>query len=302
MAGAAVLASQLKPIGLMAETTSYPVRLGGPLFETYEDPEQWIILLKHAGYRAAYCHVSPGTDESIIRAYRDSAHKHDMVISEVGAWSNTIDPDTEKAAGAIRKCIAGLELAEQIGARCCVNISGSRNRQYWAGPHKDNFSPEVFDQVVETTRKIIDAVKPLHTSVALEAMPWSLPDSTEAYLELIKAVDRSQFGVHLDPVNMIRSPREYYNNGSMIREMFSKLGARVVSCHAKDIRLREDNYIPQLDEVRAGLGNLDYAVFLRELAKLRDVPLMMEHLETAEEYARAAAYIRSVAKTNYISI
>lgn len=301
-AGAAVVSIHFKPISLKAQTSSYPIRLGGPLFEKYQDPEQWIFLLKHAGYRAAYCPVSPGADASIIRAYRDAASKHDMVISEVGAWSNTIDPDKEKAAGAIEKCIAGLELAEQIGANCCVNISGSRNQKYWAGPHKDNFSPEVFDQVVETTRKIIDAVKPLHAHFALEAMPWSLPDSTETYLELINAIDRSQFGVHLDPVNMIRSPREYYNNGTMIREMFSKLGARIVSCHAKDITLREDNYIPQLDEVRAGLGNLDYAVYLRELAKLRDVPLMMEHLETAEEYADAAGYIRSMAKTNHILI
>jgi sugar phosphate isomerase/epimerase len=300
--GTAVVAAQLKPIDLMAETASSSLRLGGPLFEKHGDPEEWIKLLKQAGYRAAYCPLSPGADESVIRAYRDAAGKHDIVISEVGAWSNTIDPDPEKASEAIRKCIAGLELADQIGAKCCVNISGSRNQEYWAGPHQDNFSSEVFDLVVETTRKIIDAVKPLHTHFALEAMPWSLPDSTETYLQLIKATDRSQFGVHLDPVNMVRSPREYYNNGVMIREMFSKLGTHVVSCHAKDIILREDNYIPQMDEVRAGLGNLDYAVYLQELAKLSDVPLMMEHLETAEEYTRAAAHIRSVAKTLQISI
>ena len=300
--GGAVVAAHLKPFDLMAETASSSVRLGGPLFKKYRDPREWITLLKQAGYRAAYCPVNPGADESVIRAYRDAASKHDIVISEVGAWSNTIDPDPDVAAEAIGKCIAGLELADQIGAKCCVNISGSRNQKYWAGPHQDNLSPEVFDLVVETTRKIIDAVKPLHTHFALEAMPWALPDSTETYLQLIRAIERSQFGVHLDPVNMVRSPREYYNNGAMIREMFSKLGTHVVSCHAKDIILREDNYIPQMDEVRIGLGNLDYAVYLQELAKLRDVPLMMEHLETAEEYSQAASHIRSVAQTLNISI
>lgn len=300
--GAAVMAIQLKPLDLKAGTPLASVRLGGPLFQEYKDPDEWIFLLHQAGYRAAYCPVSPGADESVIRAYRDAAGRHDMVISEVGAWSNPIDPDPEKAAEAMRKCISGLELAELIGAKCCVNISGSRNREYWAGPHQDNFSPEVFDLVVETTRKIIDAVKPSNTHFALEAMPWSLPDSTESYLQLIKAIDRPQFGVHLDPVNMIRSPREFYNNGILIREMFSKLGARVVSCHAKDIVLREDNYIPQMDEVRAGLGNLDYGTYLQELAKLKDVPLMMEHLETAEAYEQAAAHIRSVAKSHQISI
>ena len=96
-----------------------------------------------------------------------------------------------------------------------MNVSGSKNPEYWAGPHKDNLTAETFDQVVEITRKIIDAVKPTRTFFALEAMPWAFPDSTETYLQLLKAIDRKQFGVHLDPVNMITSPRDYYGNGDL---------------------------------------------------------------------------------------
>ena len=84
--------------------------------------------------------------------------------------------------------------------------------------------------------------------------------------------------------------------------MFSVLGPHIKSCHAKDITLREDNYIPQLDEVRPGLGTLNYGVFLRELAKLEDVPLMMEHLSNDEEYKLAADHIRSVGQSVQIEI
>lgn len=300
--GTGLLALQLNPVHARAGSSSSRLRLGGPVFGSYEDPEEWVRLLNQSGYRAAYCPLQPGADPLLIRAYREAADRHDIVISEVGAWSNTISPDAQEAAEGIKKCIAGLELADEIGARCCVNISGSRNATYWAGPHPDNLSPEVFDLVVETTRKIIDSVKPSRTHFALEAMPWSFPDSTESYLQLLKAVDRPQFGVHLDPVNMIRSPREYFSNGALIREMFSRLGPHILSCHAKDIVLREDNYIPQLDEIRAGRGNLDYGVYLRELARLREVPLMMEHLDTAGEYEQAATYIRTVAKSVDIAI
>ncbi len=108
----------------------------------------------------------------------------------------------------------------------------------------------VFDQVVEVTRKIIDAVKPTRTFFALEAMPWAFPYSSDTYLQLLKAIDRERFGVHLDPVNMITSPQDYYRNGALIKEMFAKLGPHIKSCHAKDITLREDNYIPQLDEIQ----------------------------------------------------
>lgn len=301
--GAGLAAIQVAPMVMSAQGIDpSSVRLGGPVFGNYDEPGQWINLLKKSGYRAAYCPVSPGTDEQLIKSYELAAKQHDIVISEVGAWSNPISPDQTEADKAIEKCIGGLQLADQIGARCCVNVSGSKNAKYWAGPHEENLSPGVFDQVVETTRKIIDAVKPTRTFFALEAMPWSFPDSTETYLQLLKAMDRKQFGVHLDPVNMIRSPRDYFNNGRLISEMFSKLGPHIRSCHAKDITLREDNYIPQLNELRAGLGKLDYAVYLQELAKLKDVPLMIEHLETAEEYNLAASHIRSVGKSINISL
>jgi hypothetical protein len=49
--------------------------------------------------------------------------------------------------------------------------------------------------------------------------------------------------------------------------------------------------------LRPGLGSLDYSVYLQELNKLDNVPLMMEHLETAEEYRLAAGYIRKVGES-----
>lgn len=278
------------------------IMLGGPLFEKYTDPGAWVSLLKKSGYRAAYCPVdlSAGADE--VRAYRTAAKEAGIIISEVGVWNNPLTPDEAERAAALDKCIRSLQLADAIGARCCVNISGSRNPNYWAGPHEDNLTDDTFDLIVEITRKIIDAVKPVHTWFTLEAMPWSFPYSPDSYLRLIKAIDRDRFAAHLDPVNMVVSPEIYFRNGDMIRECFSKLGPYIKSCHAKDIILREDIYTPHLDELRPGLGKLDYGAFLTELARLDGVPLMMEHLNSAEEYALAAAYIRSVAGQHDLEI
>jgi hypothetical protein len=55
-----------------------------------------------------------------------------------------------------------------------------------------------------------------------------------------------------------------------------------------------------LPEVRAGLGNLDYKVYLECLAEFGDISLMLEHLNSAEEYKLAAEYIRNVGKSNNI--
>lgn len=268
------------------------IRLGGPVFGDTSDPARWIELLRKEGYSAAYCPVQPGTDDVTIRAFENSARKAGIIISEVGAWSNPISRDDRIRREAIKKCTDSLALADQIGAGCCVNISGSRG-EVWDGPDPDNFSADTFDLIVQTTREIIDAVKPVRTFYTLETMPWIFPDSPDSYLELLKAINRKQLAVHLDPVNMISSPRRYYNNGSFIRECFEKLGPYIKNCHAKDIRL-SDELTVHLDEVLLGTGGLDYKVFLTELSKLKDVPLMLEHLETEEQYKQAAANVRKI--------
>lgn len=271
------------------------MRLGGPLFENYENPDQWISALRRANYSAAYCPVDSNQGDEVVQAYAKAAEKADVVIAEVGAWSNPMSPDDKERRAALSKCQEQLALADKIGARCCVNISGSRGKQ-WDGHHPDNLTDETFDLIVETTRSIIDAVKPTRTFYTLEAMPWMYPDSADSYLKLIKAIDRKQFAVHLDPVNIVCSPQRYYNNAALIRDCFEKLGQYIKSCHGKDIIL-SDKFTVHLDETRPGLGGLDYRVYLQELNKLGpDTPLMMEHLPNEEEYKLAANYIRSIAK------
>lgn len=270
------------------------MRLGGPIFTEYNSPDEWVAAVKALGYGAAYCPVGLDAGEAEIQAYADAAATNDIVISEVGAWSNPISPDPEARREAIAKNIRALALADKIGARCCVNIAGSRGED-WDGPHPDNFAEPTFALIVETTREIIDAVQPERTFYTLETMPWIFPDSPDSYQRIIEAVDRPQLAVHLDPVNMISSPRRYYNNGAFLRECFEKLGPYIQNCHGKDIRL-EGELTVHLNEVRPGLGELDYRVFLTELDKLDpDVALMLEHLKMPEEYNQAAVYVRSVA-------
>lgn len=196
------------------------VRLGGPLFSKPRGPEEWVAAVVAKGFRAAYCPLPLTAGAEEIRAYESAAKKADIVIAEVGAWSNPISPDKEMASEAFDKCIQSLQLAESIGANCCVNISGSKNTEHWAGPHEDNLTQDTFDQIVEVTRKIIDEVQPGRTYFALEPMPWAYPDSADSYLDLIRAIDRKAFGVHMDPMNLVITPELYYGNAAMIRSCF----------------------------------------------------------------------------------
>ncbi|MBN1846014.1 MAG: TIM barrel protein [Sedimentisphaerales bacterium] len=281
-------------LGGAGEAGQGKLRLGGPV--SAADPDGWIASLKSLGYRAAYCPVAADASDDQIKSYAEAAGKADIVIAEVGAWSNPLSPNESQRQAALALCCKQLALADRIGARCCVNISGSRNGKHWAGPHPDNLTADTFDLIVETCRRIIDEVRPTRTYFTLETMPWAYPDSVESYQRLLTAVDRDRFAVHLDPVNLLNCPERYYNNAALLREAFARLGHRIKSCHAKDIILAEDKLSVHLDEIRPGLGYLDYAVFLRELSRLPDTPLMLEHLASQEEYRLAADHIRSVAR------
>ncbi len=277
------------------------MRLGGPVFTVYEDPKIWIEAVKAAGYRACYCPLDPSASETEVAAFTRAADRAGVVIAEVGAWCNPLNPDQNERQKALERCMQCLDLAERVGARCCVNISGSCGSQ-WDGPHPANLTQETFELIVKTTRAIIDAVQPRHTFYTLETMPWAYPDSADSYLALIRAIDRKAFGAHLDPVNLVCSPQRYYSNGALIKECIQMLGPYLRSCHAKDILL-QPRLTVHLDEVRPGLGGLDYTAYLRELNGLDpDLPLMLEHLPDQEAYTAAAAYIRSVADTQGIAL
>ena len=278
------------------------MRLGGPVPNSaYSTPEEWLAALNKRGYRAAFCPVPIGAPERDVADYRAAAKAGDIVIAEVGAWSNPVSLDPALRQAALDKCKAGLALAEAIGARCCVNVVGSLGSK-WDGPDPRDVSQEAFDRIVTTVQEIIDDVTPESARWTIEMMPRMLPDSADSYIELIDAIDRPALGVHFDPVNIINSPRRYYDTGAVLRECFDKLGPRIVSCHAKDIILTGDLTV-HLDECRPGTGKLDYGTFLRELDALDpDMPLMLEHLPDEEEYAQAAAHIRCVAEQQGIRL
>src|SRR5271157_936050 len=288
------------PLG-RAWASGQPVRLGGPVFLKSDDPAQLAREHRRLGYSAAYCPMALSTDTDRIREICKAFAAESVVIAEVGAWKNMLDPDAPMRKANLAYVTERLALAEAVGARCCVDIAGSYNPKYWYGMNPKNLSREFFDATVQNSRQVIDAVKPMRTRFTIEMMPWSLPDGPDSYLELIKAVDRRSFGVHLDVCNVINSPTRFYNNRAVIEECFRKLGQWITSCHAKDLAWVPE-YNVHFAEVIPGRGEVDYATYLKELSKLPvDAPLMLEHLKTAEEYDEGRAYIQRIAAQSGVS-
>ncbi len=282
--------------GALTGAAGRGIRLGGPVFLKSDDPAELAREHHRLGYSAAYCPRAKADDPARVREIERAFAAENVIIAEVGAWVNLLDPDEEKRRSNFRFVAERLALAEAVGARCCVDIAGSYHPKVWYGPHPDNLSPKFFDATVENCRRLIDEVKPKRTRFTLEMMGWALPEGPDSYLKLIRAIDRRAFGVHLDVCNGINSPARMYHSAEFIAECFRKLGPWIVSCHAKDLQWAVEMNV-HFVEVIPGRGQVDYRALLRELVKLPvDAPLMMEHLKTAEEYEEGKKYIQGVAR------
>ena len=267
------------------------IGLATPL--SHESPKHWAKQLKELGCRCVSFHLNCNDDKGKVNAYLDAAKENDLVIAEVGIWNNMLDADTEKRKAAIDYAIRQIIFADEIGAVCTVNIAGTPHGPRWDGGYRDNFSKETFDMTVETIQYILKQANPVKTHFSIESMPWMIPSGPKEYLELIGRVNHPQFTAHLDIVNMITSPRRFFFNDEFLRECFSLLRGKICSCHLKDIRLKEE-FTFQLEECAVGDGKLDLELF-RQLCNEEnpEMPVIIEHLRTDEEYRNSLAYVRN---------
>ena len=104
IAGTAYL-SALPGVMAMTENSKYPIRLGGPVFmDDIQDPLEWVKEHKKWGYSAAYCPLEHDVPEELVTGIKRAAKESDLIIAEVGAWSNPISPDDQQSKEAIEHC------------------------------------------------------------------------------------------------------------------------------------------------------------------------------------------------------
>lgn len=259
----------------------------------FESPADWVKAHKEREYGACIFPLSHDADAEKIEAFRHAAEEAGLVIAEVGAWSNPLDPDPEKRKTALNLNINRLRLAETVGARCCVNISGSKHPEIWMAPHKDNLTQETFDEIVKNTQEIIDAVRPVRTTYTLETMPWCFPDSLESYARLIEKVNRDAFQVHLDAANLTYSPRLFYGFAETVSRAARLFGDKIRSVHLKDLHFKPNAGNVEITEVTPGTGEIDLSALIEAVQPI-GCPVILEHLPDQETYARAASHVKAL--------
>ena len=267
------------------------MRLGisSPLQHT--TPEEWAQRQTELGCTTVVFPVSCKDPREKILAYKSAADRSGLTIAEVGIWCNALAKDEEERTRNRDYAVGQLRLADEIGARCAVNVAGSMGETR-DGHCRENFSPEAWDLTVAMIRDIIDRAEITRTYFTIEPMPWMIPTGPEEYLRLIDAVDRERFAVHMDIINMINSAERYFFAEDLIDRCISMLGDRIRSCHIKDVHLAE-KYTFRLEECAPGEGEFPLRRYVERVDAIdKDMPVILEHLSSDEDYIKYASYLR----------
>ena len=278
--------------------------LGGTIVGSWVNVSEWESLLMKSRFKAITAPFSCRTPEKEVGEYLEAAARHGVVIAEIGVWKNLMDPDPRAAEEAFEYAKGQLALADRVGIPCCVNIVGTTGSAGWDAADPSNYAPETYERILKMTRRIIDEVNPRKAFYCIEPMPWMVPDGPEEYLQLIRDVNREQFGAHMDFINMINSPRRYLAAERFIDDCFRILGPYIKSTHITDTRMNPTALTTLLEECSPGEGSLDYEQVLKIMNRYlpEDAPVLLEHMQTEEEYRQAYTYVAEKAAAAGIPI
>lgn len=269
------------------------MKLGISMTLPHSTPEEWAEKHKSLGLTAVIFPCSYKEKISKIDEYVAVCKEHQLTIAEVGAWKNILTEDVNSRKENFEFCKNQLELADYVKAKCCVNIAGAKG-EVWDGGYAENYSERTYNEIVQTVQRIIDEAKLKYTFYTLEPMPWMYPDSPENYLKLIEDINREQFAVHMDMVNMICDPKKYLFNKDYTTKAFQMLGKYIKSCHIKDVALGNSLTV-LLKECPLGEGGFDLKNYIRCADELdADMPMIIEHLGNESDYINAIKYINSI--------
>ena len=267
------------------------MRLGTSSPLNHNSPEEWAANQVKLGCATVNFPLNCNDDEKKIIAYKETAEKAGLTIAEVGIWRNALAGDPEERKTNMDYCVNQLRLADFLGARCAVNVAGAFGPR-WDGGYRENFTDEAWKKTVAMVQEIIDRANVKNTYFTLEPMPWMIPTGPQEYLRLLEAVDRDRFAIHMDIINMINSADRYFNAEEFVDECAQLLGKKIRSCHIKDVHLAEQ-YTIRLEECGPGEGEFPLRHYVEKMNALDpDMPVILEHLNTDEQYIKYMGYLK----------
>ncbi len=250
--------------------------------------------------------IEPGMTDIDIEGIQKRFKKANVLPVQSSAYYNLASTNDLIRADAIKNVRKVLMNAEKIGCKFVVVGGGHRNPACPANvfsAHPANWEDEAIDVLADSCIKVLEKIPLSKTKIVLETWTMTPLNSPQKARRLFDKINHPQFGILLDIVNLMNLDR-YFKTGEFIWECVNVLGDAIDLVHLKDTILNPELFTYHMSEAPVGKGNLDYPEVLSALNSLnkKDLILMIEHLDTIEQYIECTQFVYQIAKKMGIEI
>lgn len=207
-------------------------------------------------------------------------------IAAIFGYYNVVDPDVERRRRGEERMDLLIANCKRLGCPVISTETGTLNRTSEWADAPENATEESYVQCRGAFERLVRAAEKSGAVISIEAYWKNVISSVDRAERLLNDVPSPALQVVMDPCNYFRK-EELPKMQPILEDMFRRLGKRIAVAHAKDVKAAADG----TDLPAAGLGVLDYPLYLRLLAQLdRPIDLILEHL-TLPDVPRARDFV-----------
>jgi len=221
-----------------------------------------------------------------LRRITDTLAKHKLKVAGLYGYYNIVDPDPARRQRGEQRMHMFIENWKRFGCPIITTETGTFNAQSEWAESPENATEQGYEACRAALAKLVKAAKKSGAVLTIESYWRNVIDSIGRTERVMRDVPGLK--LTMDPCNYFRKD-ELPQMDPMLEEMFRLLGKKIVLAHAKDVKASENG----TDLPAAGMGVLNYPLYLRLLAGLnRELFLVIEHL-TLPDVPRARDYVLS---------
>jgi len=206
----------------------------------------------------------------------------------LSAYYNVVDPEAARREKGEKQMQFYIANWKRLGSPFICTETGTLNPKSEWLESPENATEEAYVHCCANLMKLVKAAEKTGAVIAIEPYWRNVIDSPVRAERLFREVNSPSLKLVMDPCNYFRQA-DLGQMQPMLEEIFRRVGQQTVLTHAKDVKPAPEG--PDLPA--AGLGVLDYPLYLRLLAGLNsELYLAIEHL-TMEDVPRARDYVLS---------
>ncbi len=228
-------------------------------------------------YRFADVQFSPlEPDWNAARKIVTTLERAGIEIVGIFGYYNLVDQDLNRRKQGEARMEAILSGVDRLGCRLVSTGTGSYNVQSEWADAPENRTEEAYLLCRSALQQHARTAEKHGAILTIEPYYKNVISSIDRAERLFREVPSPALRLVMDPCNYFRK-QDLDQMTPVLDAMFGRLGDRIAIAHAKDVKPSAEGEGEDLPA--AGLGVLDYPLYLRHLARLdRPLPLILEHL------------------------